>query len=67
MLLKYAALPKMQKDPWIRLKCFYDQDGHYGEFYINIHPVKHLILITSKEAYYDAVLIKAFAEAMRQF
>jgi hypothetical protein len=55
------------KDSWIRLKCFYDQDGKYGEFFINIHPFKQIILIQSKEGYYEDVLTAAFKKAMHEF
>ena len=34
MLIKFVRLPFM-KDHWIRLKCFYDEDEKYGEFFIN--------------------------------
>lgn len=40
MLVKFAQLPSGPLDPWIRLKCFYDQDGEYGEFYLSLHPFK---------------------------
>ena len=65
MLVKFDRLPYMQ-DPWIRLKCFYDQDGRYGEFFINIHPFKKIILIQSKEGAYQSVLAAAFQKAMQE-
>ena len=65
MLVKFARLPFM-KDQWIRLKCFYDEDGQYGEFYINIHPFKKIIQIQSKEGYYGDVLTAAFKKAMQE-
>jgi hypothetical protein len=66
MLVKFTKLPSGQLDPWIRLKCFYDQDGKYGEFYLSIHPAKKLILIQSKEGYFSGVLTQAFAKAMQE-
>jgi len=66
MLVKFVRLPFM-KDQWIRLKCFYDEDGKYGEFYINIHPFKKIILIQSKEGYFEEVLTEAFKKAMQEF
>jgi hypothetical protein len=66
MLVKFVRLPFM-KDQWIRLKCFYDQDGKYGEFFINIDPFKKIILIQSKDAGFQEVLTQAFQEAMQEF
>jgi hypothetical protein len=67
MLVKFWQLPHMTNDPWVRLKCFYDQDGKYGEFYINIHPIKKIILIQAKEGSYGDVLTQAFERAMQEF
>jgi len=66
MLVQYVRLPYTIGDPWIRFKCFYDQDGKYGEFFININPVKKLILIQAKDAGYTDVLAAAFEEAMQE-
>ena len=65
MLVKFVRLPLMH-DQWIRLKCFYDEDGQYGEFFININPFKKIILIQSKEGYYADVLTAAFQQAMQE-
>jgi hypothetical protein len=67
MLTQFVKLPRMQNDPWIRLKCFYEQDGKYGEFFVNINPFKNLVLIQAKDPDYQAVLTAAFAEAMQDF
>lgn len=66
MLVQFVRLPFLQHDPWIRLKCFYEQDGKYGEFFININPYKKLILIQSKDTAYESVLTAAFKEAMQE-
>jgi hypothetical protein len=66
MLVTFWRLPIMKHDPWIRLKCFYDQDGKYGEFFINIHPFKKIILIQSKDGFYETVLTAAFQKAMQE-
>ena len=65
MLVKFVKLPSFESCPWIRLKCFYDQDGKYGEFYININPRKRIILIQSKDSWYEGVLTEAFQKAMQ--
>jgi len=65
MLVQFVRLPFM-KDQWIRLKCFYEQDGKYGEFFININPFKKIILIQSKDSAYESVLAAAFKEAMQE-
>ena len=65
MLVKFERLPFM-KDQWIRLKCFYTEDGNYGEFFISINPFKKIILIQSKEGYYEEVLTAAFKKAMQE-
>lgn len=66
MTVEYVTLPA-GKVGWRRLKCFYDHDGNYGEFYLDVNPSKHQIRFTCKDPWYLAVLTEAFANAMRWY
>jgi hypothetical protein len=69
MTVSYYLIGKkktQQGAEWIVLKCFYEENGLYGEFYLCINLKEHLIKFESKEGYYEQVLTQAFQDAMRK-
>jgi hypothetical protein len=66
MTVEYVTLPS-GKPEWHRLKCFYNQDGKYAEFIINVNPSKHLIQFEAKCPHYEPVLIEAFTKTLSEF
>jgi hypothetical protein len=52
------------KGDWIVLKCFFDKNGQYGEFYINMNLRTWELEIVAKDPIYRPVLTDAFSQAM---
>jgi hypothetical protein len=53
------------KGDWIIFKCFYEKDGQYAEFFMNLNPAKGVIEFLPKDPMYEPVLTSAFAKAMQ--
>ena len=66
MTVEYATLPS-GKVGWYRLKCFYNNDGQYAEFYLNVNPFEHKLQFECKDPWYENVLTEAFHEAMEWY
>jgi hypothetical protein len=65
MTVRYSKLPAATAGV-TTIKCFYKQDGKYGEFYLHVDSHKHTIRFATKDGAYTAVLTEAFAQAMHQ-
>lgn len=53
------------KGDWVLLKCSYDKDGAYGEFYLNLNPKTNEGELVRKDSGYSDVLMNAFREEMK--
>jgi hypothetical protein len=49
---------------WTIYKCFYENEGKYGEFYINMNPKRGVMEIVGKDKDYAFDLIQAFGNSM---
>ena len=52
------------KGNWNLLKCFYGEEGRYGEFYFNFNPKTGEAEIKSKDTNYSKALLAGMKEEL---
>ena len=66
MIMEYVSLPSRGAE-WKRYKCFYNNNGLYAEFYINVNPSQHIIEFETKDPDHEPVLTEAFSRTLSKF